>query len=72
MKRYLLQLSDTTWRELTTLYNQLNHERKKHRLPRIHRAELIRLAIIHLCSLPSEQFNSLYQSHQLSNDQETN
>lgn len=72
MKRYLLQIADSDWRDLTTLANELNHSRRKHKLPRIHRAQLIRLAVSHLCSLPAEQFNSIFAASQLSNDQETN
>jgi hypothetical protein len=72
MKRYLLQLADSTWYKLTRLYNEINHQRRKAKQSRIHRAELIRFAIEYICDMPAEQFNEAYKSYQLANNQEIN
>lgn len=72
MKRYLLQLSHTTWRDLTLYLDDLNSRRKKLQLPYIHRSTLIRLAIIHICSLSPQDLDDLLTSDTDSNDQATN
>lgn len=58
MKRYLLQLSDTSWLSLINRWRELNDLRRKQKLPFIHKATLIRIAIEDLLLLSTSELSA--------------